>query len=75
MATNVMPPNMNFAGINSHDGWRVDAVIANSLCARAIEQQRPIIIIGPAFSFVHWLDELTGNFHLPEGSRVMETGG
>ena len=66
---------MNFTGINSHDGWQVDAVIANSMCATAIEQQRPIIILGPAFSFVHWLDELTENFHLPEGSRVMETGG
>ena len=75
MATNVTPRNMNFAGINSHDGWRVDAVIANSVCARAIEQQWSIIIIGPAFSFVHWLDELTEKFHLPEGSRVMETGG
>jgi len=75
MATNVTPPNMDFAGINSHDGWRVDAVIANSICARAVDQQRPIIIIGPAFSFVHWLDELTENFYLPEGSRVMETGG
>lgn len=75
MATNVTPANMNFAGINSHNGWRVDAVIANSVCAEAITQQRPIIVIGPAFSFVHWLDELTEKFHLPEGSRVMETGG
>ena len=45
MATNVTPRNMNFSGINSHDGWRVDGVIANSMCAGAIDQQRPIIII------------------------------
>ena len=75
MAENVTCLNVQFAGINSNDGWRVDAVIANSVCARAIEQQAPIIITGPAFSFVHWLDELTEKFHLPEGSRVMETGG
>ena len=75
MAENVTCPNVQFAGINSNDGWRVDVEIVNSACTHAVEQQRPIVIIGPAFSFVHWLDELTENFHLPEGSRVMETGG
>ena len=75
MAENITCLNVRFAGINSNDGWRVDVEIANSACTNAVEQKRPIIIIGPAFSFVHWLDELTEKFHLPEGSRVMETGG
>ena len=75
MAENITCLNVQFAGINSNDGWRVDVEIANSACTNAVEQQRPIIIIGPAFSFVHWLDELPDKFHLPSGSRVMETGG
>jgi len=40
--------------------------------------ERPLLILGTAFSFVHLLDELNArNFRLqlPAGSRVMETGG
>ncbi|HSU16195.1 hypothetical protein [Longimicrobium sp.] len=38
----------------------------------------PVCIPGTAFAFVHWLDALAAagdQFHLPEGSRVMDTGG
>jgi len=38
----------------------------------------PVCIPGTAFAFVHWLDALAAageRFHLPEGSRVMDTGG
>lgn len=38
----------------------------------------PVCIPGTAFAFVHWLDALVAageRFHLPEGSRVMDTGG
>ena len=75
MAANVTCPKVQFSGINSDNGWRVDVALANSACTKAVEQQRPIIIMGPAFSFVHWLDESPDKFHLPSGSRVMETGG
>ena len=75
MAENVTCPNVQFAGINSDYGWRVDMALANSACTKAVDQERPIIIMGPAFSFVHWLDELNVKLHLPTGSRVMETGG
>jgi len=75
MTKNVTRLNVQFAGINSNDGWRIDVALANSACTKAVEQERHIIIMGPAFSFAHWLDELNEKFHLPEGSRVMETGG
>jgi hypothetical protein len=38
----------------------------------------PVCIPGTAFAFLHWLDEAAARgdrFHLPEGSRVMDTGG
>lgn len=38
----------------------------------------PVVLFGTAFSFVHWLDgmaEVHLRLRLPEGSRVMETGG
>lgn len=38
----------------------------------------PVLVVGTAFAFVHLLDALAANgtrFRLPDGSRVMETGG
>lgn len=38
----------------------------------------PVCLLGTSFSFVHWLDgilERGERFHLPEGSRLMDTGG
>jgi hypothetical protein len=38
----------------------------------------PVCIPGTAFAFVHWLDEAAARgarYRLPEGSRVMDTGG
>lgn len=38
----------------------------------------PLLVAGTAFSFVHWLDSLAKRkkkLDLPEGSRIMETGG
>jgi hypothetical protein len=43
-----------------------------------LKTQNPKLILGTAFSFVHLLDWLTEQdlrFHLPAGSRVLETGG
>jgi hypothetical protein len=46
---------------------------------RAAEREgTPVCIPGTAFAFVHWLDALAESgerFHLPDGSRVMDTGG
>jgi len=65
-------------------GWfvRADGGIAHERlrdALRAAEAEgTPVCIPGTAFAFVHWLDALTADgarFHLPEGSRVMDTGG
>ena len=45
----------------------------------ATEARRPVALCGTAFSFVHLVDalkhEATPRLKLPEGSRIMETGG
>ena len=65
-------------------GWFVsaDGGIAHrelSDALRAAEADgAPVCIPGTAFAFVHWLDALRAageRFRLPEGSRVMDTGG
>jgi len=64
-----------FVGRVGADGsWRLDFEAA----LRALEGERPILLLGTAFSFVHLLDYLGEqelSFKLPAGSRVMETGG
>ena len=44
---------------------------------RACEKRTPVLVAGTAFAFVHLIDALesTRTLSLPEGSRVMETGG
>ncbi len=45
-------------------------------CARARASQRPMLVMGTAFAFVHLCDASPGDgCRLPEGSRVMQTGG
>jgi hypothetical protein len=51
------------------------APLAASL-ARAAEEDVPVLVVGTAFAFVHWLDGTgAARFPLPEGSVLMETGG
>lgn len=46
---------------------------------KVAEKERiPVMLLGTSFSFVHFLDwcfESQTAFHLPEGSRLMDTGG
>jgi len=45
---------------------------------RAARDGTPVLLCGTSFAFVHWLDALAERgrrLALPEGSRVMETGG
>jgi hypothetical protein len=41
--------------------------------------RRPVLVLGTAFAFVHWMDASAhckpSRFRLPPGSRVLETGG
>ncbi len=68
-----------FTGLVAADGaWQLDLdatlfAIRKSMCAN-----RPVTLLGTAFSFVHLLDHFAANnirYRLAEGSRVLETGG
>lgn len=65
-------------------GWFVDpdAGLREEELARTLTElqrrDRPVLLVGTAFSFVHWLDATVREgwrFDLPRGSRIMETGG
>lgn len=46
--------------------------------ASAVREDRPVLLFGTAFAFVHLLDRLRlggTKFSLPEGTRLMDTGG
>jgi hypothetical protein len=70
--------------IASDSGWFMDAQAGlqeEQLEARLhewIAQDRPILMVGTSFAYVHWLDSLARRnlqFRLPERSRLMDTGG
>lgn len=68
-----------FAGQLGADGsWSLDLNQLVSAVRAAISCSRPVTLLGTAFSFVHWLDDLAATktrLRLPAGSRIMETGG
>jgi hypothetical protein len=72
-------PESAFVGrLDSDASWNVDFAAAISIMRNAVETNRPLVLLGTAFSFVHLLDHLAEEnlkFELPPGSRVMETGG
>ena len=72
-------PESAFTGNVSADGsWTVDFAATIQKLKAACDVEKPLTLLGTAFSFVHLLDYLAENnlqFHLPKDSRVMETGG
>jgi hypothetical protein len=66
-----------FAGVSDAQGaWRMDLTTVVTATRHAHETGRPLTLAGTAFNFVHLLDGLgTGPHRLPQGSRIMETGG
>jgi hypothetical protein len=49
-----------------------------SAARSAVDERAPVLVATTAFALVHWLDELARSgvrLELPEGSRLMETGG
>jgi len=72
-------PESAFWGAVGCDGaWRLDLEMALEVLQAARAGQRPLVLLGTAFSFVHLLDHLAEEdlrFNLPAGSRAMETGG
>ena len=72
-------PDSAFAGRAGADGsWTLDLDLILAAVREAVSENKPIGLLGTAFSFVGLLDHLQSagkRFALPKGSRVMETGG
>jgi hypothetical protein len=68
-----------FAGRAQGDaGWTVDFELALEFLETASRTHSPIAVMGTAFNFVHFLDDLSNTgkrLRLPGGSRILETGG
>ena len=71
--------SVNFAAKVAVDGsWELDFEEIGRVSEQMGKAQRPVVICGTAFSFVHLCDELSKRgrvLEFPEGSRVFETGG
>lgn len=64
-----------------HFATTVDGLDTASLAAAldaACDDGSPVCLLGTSFAFVHWLDHVHRSgerFRLPDGSRLMDTGG
>ena len=64
--------------INEQGAWSVDVSKCGKILEDAAKSEHPIALLGTAFNFVQLLDDLALRgigFRLPQGSRVLETGG
>ena len=72
-------PDSLFTGdLDSNGAWSLDMEKTLASVREAVGENKPIGLLGTAFSFVQLLDHLQSagkRFALPKGSRVMETGG
>jgi hypothetical protein len=62
--------------VDAHGHLDVDGFLRTAAALR--REDRPTLVAGTAFAFVHLLDALAdrnARAHLPEGTRIMETGG
>ena len=68
-----------FAGHTDASGaWMLDLDAALFAIRKSMCANRPLILLGTAFNFVHLLDHFAANnmrYRLARGSRVLETGG
>jgi hypothetical protein len=68
-----------FVGDTDESGrWIIDAKIALKALAAGGSSGRPVFVLGTAFSFVHFLDQMNASnacLELPPGSIALETGG
>ncbi|HLH53111.1 MAG TPA: long-chain fatty acid--CoA ligase [Verrucomicrobiae bacterium] len=69
----------NFSGTISDDAaWTLNIPATLGWLEKAIESNRPVLLLGTAFSYVHLLDYLRERskvLALPGGSKILETGG
>jgi len=68
-----------FAGrVNGSGAWTLDLDAALFAIRKSMCANRPLVLLGTAFNFVHLLDHFAANnmrYRLVRGSRVLETGG
>ena len=68
-----------FAGrVDPTGAWTIDINAALFALRKSMCANRPLVLLGTAFNFVHLLDHFAGNnihYRLARGSRVLETGG
>lgn len=58
------------------DDGVLDLATFDERVATALTSNQPVLVLGTSFAFVHFVDALgKDTFHLPPGSRVMQTGG
>ena len=58
------------------EGVRIAAL--DQAVERAVQEDRPVLLLGTSAAFIHWLDALAErgtSYPLPGGSRLMDTGG
>lgn len=70
--------SIEVGAVDADGVWHVSVARLLVVFGEAIAQERPVLLMGTAFNFVHVLDYLEMNgqrLELPPGSRVMETGG
>jgi len=72
-------PESCFIGtVDARGAWSLDCEALTSRLRDAAASDKPVLLLGTAFSSVHLLDELVQHgerIALPAGSRVLETGG
>jgi hypothetical protein len=60
------------------DADGIDFELLDGTLRRMTAEQRPVLLLGTSAAFIHWIERLSvaGARHaLPEGSRLMDTGG
>ncbi len=65
-------------GATFADPEGVDYDALDRAVRQACDEGRPVLLVGTTAAFIHWLDRLAASgarHELPEGSRLMDTGG
>jgi hypothetical protein len=71
-------PGAFYGCVNALGTWELELERLFAALAEAEAASTPVLLLGTAFNFVHWLDELAATGRrlvLPPNSRLMETGG
>lgn len=64
-----------FITLDDKREWRLDANGFARALDKAVTDDAPTMILGTAFAYAEFFARVDGNWQLPKGSRLMETGG